>query len=95
MNIRSYENGDIIEFKINYNNEIVNFTNGTINNKKRMYLREFARDVLNINGDSKEIVAVFIGKEVSDSYNKMYKYYKIVKIKSGKNNFFGTIQRKE
>ena len=89
-----YENGDAIEFKIDYQNEIVKFINGTINGKTQMYLKEFAIGVLGVEPETKEYVAVFIGKEVSESYIKTHKYYIIKQIKSKKNYFCGTIQKK-
>ena len=92
-NLHSYENGGVIEFKIDYQSEQVKFINGTINNKTSMYLREFAISVLGIEPETKEFVAAFIGKEITDSYNKKYKYYVIKQIKSKKNIFEGTIQK--
>ena len=89
-----YENGDKIEFKIDYQNEIVKFVNGTINGKSQMYLKEFAIGVLGVEPETKEFVAAFIGKEISESYIKNHKYYIIEQIKSKKNYFDGTIQKK-
>ena len=88
-----YENGDVIEFKVDYQNEIVKFNNGTINGKNSMYLKEFAISVLGVEPEAKEYVAVFIGKEVTESYKKKHKYYIIKQIKSKKNHFEGTIQK--
>ena len=70
----SYENGDEIGFKIDYEDEIVKFTNGTINSKTSMYLKEFAISVLGVEPETKEFVAVFIGKEISCAYRKNHKY---------------------
>lgn len=92
-NLHTYENGEVIEFKIDYQTEQVKFINGTINNKTIMYLREFAITVLGIEPDTKEFVAAFIGKEITESYNKKYKYYIIKQTKSKKNLFEGTIQK--
>ena len=89
-----YENGDTIEFKIDYQNEIVKFINGTIKGKTQMFLREFAIGVLGIEPETKEFVAAFIGKEVSESYIKNHKFYILKQIKSKKNHFNGTIQKK-
>ena len=89
-----YENGDIIEFKIDYQNEIVKFINGTINSKNQMYLKEFAIGVLGVEPETKEFVAAFIGKEVTESYIKNHKFYILKQIKSKKNFFNGTIQKK-
>jgi hypothetical protein len=89
----TYESGAIIEFRIDYQSEIVKFINGTINNKSSMYLKEFAISVLGIEPDTKEHVALFLGKEIEESYNKSYKYYIIKQIKSKKNYFDGTIQK--
>lgn len=94
VNSLTYENGDKIEFKIDYQNEIVKFVNGTIKGKTQMYLKEFAIGVLGIEPETKEIVAAFIGKEVSESYVKNYKFYIIKQIRSKKNFFDGTIQKK-
>lgn len=91
--ILKYENGDKIIFKIDYENEIVKFINGTIGDKSSMYLKEFAISVLGIEPETKEFVALFIGKEVSNSYNKFHKFYIIKQIKSKKNLFEGTIQK--
>ena len=90
----NYEQGDKIELKINYQDETVKFVNGTINGKTQMYLKEFATTVLGIQPETKEIVAAFIGKEVSDSYMKRYKFYELRQIKSKKNCFLGTIQKR-
>lgn len=92
-NLRNYENGEEIEFRIDYQSEQVKFINGTINNKTSMYLREFAISVLGIEPDTKEFVAAYIGKEIADSYNKIHKYYIIKQVKSKKNVFEGTIQK--
>ena len=89
-----YENGDKVQFKIDYQNEIVKFINGTINGKTQMYLKEFAIGVLGIEPETKEFVAAFIGKEVGESYIKNHKYYAITSIRSKKNHFEGTIQKK-
>lgn len=89
-----YENGDLIEFKIDYQNETVKFLNGTIKGKSQMYLKEFAIGVLGIEPETKEFVAAFIGKEISESYIKNHKFYEIRQIKSKKNFFNGTIQKK-
>ena len=91
--ILSYENGDEIVFRIDYENELVKFINGTINNKTNMYLKEFAISVLGIEPETKEFVAVFIGKEISLGYKKFHKYYVIKQVKSKKNFFEGTIQK--
>lgn len=91
--ILEYENGGVIEFKIDYPNEIVKFVNGTINNKSSMYLKEFAISVLGIEPETKEFVAAFIGKEIIEAYKKYHKYYIIKQIKSKKNYFEGTIQK--
>lgn len=91
--IFTYENGDIIEFKIDYLNESVKFSNGTINGKTNMYLKEFAISVLGIEPETKEFVAAFIGKEVSEAYNKKHKYYEINVLKKKKNIFEGTIKK--
>ena len=91
--ILTYENGDIIEFKIDYQNEMVKFLNGTINGKTNMYLKEFAISVLGVEPETKEFVAAFIGKEVSESYNKQHKFYKIEVVKKNKNIFEGTIRK--
>lgn len=91
--ILTYENGDIIEFKIDYQNEMVKFLNGTINGKTNMYLKEFAISVLGVEPETKEFVAAFIGKEVSESYNKQHKFYKIEVVKKKKNIFEGKIQK--
>ena len=56
-NSLKYENGDIIEIKIDYQKEIVKF-NGTICDKTSMFLREFAKDVLKINAETKEFMAL-------------------------------------
>ena len=88
-----YENGDVIDFKIDYQTESVKFLNGTINGKNTMYLKEFAITVLGVEPETKEFVAVFIGKEVSESYNKKHKYYIIKQVKAKKNLFEGTIQK--
>ena len=88
-----YENGDVIEFKIDYQTETVKFINGTINGKSNMYLKEFAISVLGVEPETKEFVAVFIGKEVSEAYKKNHKYYIIKQIKAKKNFFEGTIQK--
>ena len=93
--ILSYENGDKIEFKIDYQTEVVKFVNGTIHGKNSMYLREFAISVLGIEPETKEFLAAFIGKEVSQGYNKKHKYYVIEQLKSKKNYFYGTIQQIE
>ena len=93
IELLTYENGDLIEFKIDYQNEIVKFTNGTINGKNSMYLKEFAISVLGVEPETKEYVAAFIGKEVSESYIKNHKYYIIKQIKSKKNYFEGSIQK--
>ena len=92
-NIFTYENGDIIEFKIDYQSEIVKFLNGTINGKSNMFLKEFAISVLGIEPETKEFVAAFIGKEVSEAYNKNHKFYEIHVIKTKKSIFEGTIQK--
>ncbi len=92
-NLHVYENGEEIEFKIDYQTEQVKFINGTVNNKTSMYLREFAITVLGIEPDTKEFVAAFIGKEIVESYNKKYKYYIIKQVKSKKNIFEGTIKK--
>jgi hypothetical protein len=89
-----YENGDKIAFRIDYQNEIVKFINGTINGKTQMYLKEFAIGVLGVEPETKEFVAAFIGKEVSESYVKMHRFYEIKQVKSKKNRFDGTIQKK-
>lgn len=91
-NSLKYENGDIIEIKIDYQKEIVKF-NGTICDKTSMFLREFAKDVLKINAETKEFMALYIGKEVSEAYNKSHKHYILTRIKSKKNVFIGTIQQ--
>lgn len=90
----TYENGAKIEFKIDYQNELVKFNNGTINGKTSMYLKEFAISVLGVEPETKEFVAAFIGKEVSHAYKKNHKFYVIELIKSKKNFFEGTIQKK-
>lgn len=89
----NYEDGAIIEFKIDYQKEIVKFLNGTINDKNMMYLKEFAISVLGIEPQSKEFVAAFIGKEISTCYNKTHKGYIINQVKIKKNFFEGTIQK--
>ena len=89
-----YENGDKVQFRIDYQSEVVKFVNGTINGKNQMYLKEFAIGVLGIEPETKEFVAAFIGKEIGDSYVKNHKYYVIKQIKSKKNHFEGTIQKK-
>lgn len=89
-----YENGDKIEFRIDYQNEIVKFINGSINGKNQMFLKEFAIGVLGIEPETKEFVAAFIGKEISESYIKHHKFYVIKQVKSKKNYFTGTIQKK-
>ena len=33
-----YENGDLIDFKVDYQSEIVKFNNGTVFGKQNMYL---------------------------------------------------------
>ena len=88
-----YENGDLIELKIDYQTEIVKFLNGTICGKAYMYLKEFAISVLGIEPESKEFVAVFIGKEITQAYKKNHKYYILSQTKSKKNIFEGTIQK--
>lgn len=90
----TYESGAVIEFKIDYQSETVKFNNGTINGKTTMHLREFAISVLGIEPDTKEYVAAFIGKEVSFAYNKKHKFYVMKQVKSKKNIFIGTIQKK-
>lgn len=89
----TYESGNEIEFKIDYESEVVKFVNGTIKGKNSMYLREFAISVLGIEPETKEFVAVFIGKEISESYKKNHKFYIIKQIKSKKNFFDGTIRK--
>lgn len=89
----TYEEGYEIEFKIDYENEIVKFLNGTIKEKTTMFLREFAISVLGIEPDTKEVVALFIGKEISQSYNKIHKFYMIKQIKVKKNHFHGSIKK--
>lgn len=88
-----YERGDIIEIKIDYQKEIVKFTNGTIFGKTSMFLKTFAKDVLGIEAETKEFMALYIGKETYEAYNKQYKKYKLTHIKSKKNLFVGTIQK--
>lgn len=91
--ISTYEQGKEIQFKIDYQNEIVKFLNGTINGKTNMYLKEFAISVLGIEPETKEFVAAFIGKEISESYNKKRKFYEIKLLKKKKNMFEGTITK--
>ena len=89
----SYENGDIIELKIDYQKECVKFNNGTVCGKTSMFLKEFANSVLNINTETKEFLALYIGKEAIEAYNKKHKGYIIKHTKSKKNLFIGTIQK--
>lgn len=89
----TYENGDVIEIKIDYQKETVKFLNGTIFGKTSMFLREFAKDVLTIETETKEFMALYIGKETSESFKKQYKRYKLTHLKSKKNIFIGTIQK--
>ena len=91
--VLTYESGALVEFKIDYQNEMVKFINATVCDKKSMYLKEFAISVLGIEPQSKEFVAAFIGKELTQSYNKKHKFYKIEQIKAKKNLFHGTIQK--
>lgn len=93
MSLLNYNNGDEIEFKIDYENESVKFLNGTINDKTSMFLKEFAITVLGIEPETKEFVAAFIGKEVSSGYNKFHRYYIIKQVRAKKNHFEGTIQK--
>jgi hypothetical protein len=93
MSSLKYENGDIIEIKIDYQKENVKFVNGTILDKTSMFLKEFAIDVLRINPETKEFLALYIGKEVSEAYNKHQKDYILTLTKSKKNMFVGTIQK--
>ena len=93
MSSLKYESGDIIEIKIDYQKEIVKFNNGTILNKTSMFLKEFAIEVLDIRADTKEFVALYIGKEVTESYNPTNKDYILKLTKSKKNIFVGTIQK--
>ena len=65
----------------------------SVHGKNSMYLREFAISVLGVEPETKEIVALIIGKEVTDAYNKEHKYYTIKQIKSKKNLFEGTIKK--
>ena len=88
-----YENGDIIEIKIDYQKETVKFLKGTILGKTSMFLKDFAMDVLGIQPETKEFVALYIGKEVSEAYNKTPREYSIKLVKSKKNIFIGTIQK--
>lgn len=89
----TYENGDVIEIKIDYQKEVVKFLNGTIFGKNSMFLREFAKDVLGVDTETKEFMALYIGKETSESFKKQYKKYKLTHVKSKKNLFVGTIQK--
>ena len=89
----TYENGDVIEIKIDYQKEVVKFLNGTIFGKNSMFLREFAKDVLGVEAETKEFMALYIGKETSESFKKQYKKYKLTHVKSKKNLFVGTIQK--
>lgn len=89
----TYESGAVVEFKIDYQNETVKFSNATIKGKTNMHLREFAISVLGIEPETKEFVAAFIGKEVTGAYKKYHKYYIIKQIKSKKNMFNGTIEK--
>lgn len=93
MSSLKFESGDIIEIKIDYQKEIVKFNNGTILDKTSMFLKEFAIDVLGIRADTKEFVALYIGKEVTESYNPTNKDYILKLTKSKKNIFVGTIQK--
>ena len=93
MSSLTYENGDIIEIKIDYQKEIVKFLNGTILGKNNMFLREFAETVLNIETETKEFMALYIGKETSEAYNKTYENFILKHVKSKKNVFVGTIQK--
>jgi len=93
MSSLKYENGDIIEIKIDYQKENVKFINGTILDKTNMFLKEFALEVLGIKADTKEFVALYIGKEVTESYNQTNKDYLLKLTKSKKNIFIGTIQK--
>ena len=93
MSSLTYENGDVIEIKIDYQKEIVKFMNGTIMGKTNMFLREFAENVLNIETETKEFMALYIGKETSESYNKKYEQFILKDVKSKKNIFIGTIQK--
>ena len=58
-----------------------------------MFLKEFAIEVLGIRADTKEFVALYIGKEVTESYNPTNKDYILKLTKSKKNIFVGTIQK--
>jgi len=91
--VLTYEGGALVEFKIDYQSEIVKFLNATICGKNSMYLKEFAISVLGIEPQSKEFVAAFIGKELTRGYNKTHKFYEIKQVKIKKNYFQGTIRK--
>ena len=58
-----------VSFKINYKKEYVKY-NKTIFGKKKMSLKEFAITILQIEPISSEIIAMYIGKQAFDVYNK-------------------------
>ena len=93
--IHRYEDGEAVNFKIDYQKEIVKFINGTICDKKMMFLSEFATSVLEIQAEEKELVAAYIGKETIDSYKKGNKQYILKRINVKKNFFEGSIQKIE
>ena len=46
-----------------------------------------------LTAETKEFMALYIGKETSESFKKQYKKYKLTHVKSKKNLFVGTIQK--
>lgn len=59
-------------FSINYKKEIVKFKR-IVFEKKKMGLKEFAIIILQIEPVSTEVIAMFIGKQAFDVYNKREK----------------------
>lgn len=104
--LNAYANRDkkTFLFEMNYKIGMVNVFDNNLNMEKSMKLKNFAKKYLGIVENSKEYIALIIGKLDLDYYNKQYikitengieKYYKFKCLLTEKGKLYGSIEQIE
>lgn len=102
--LNAYANRDrkTFLFEMNYKTGIVNIFDNNLNMDKSMKLKAFAKRYLGIVENSKEYIALIIGKLDLDYYNKQYikvtdnnveKFYKFKCLLTEKGKLYGSIEQ--
>lgn len=102
--LNAYANRDrkTFLFEMNYKTGIVNIFDNNLNMDKSMKLKAFAKRYLGIVENSKEYIALIIGKLDLDYYNKQYikvtdnnveRFYKFKCLLTEKGKLYGSIEQ--